>query len=90
VALLGALVSTGYRANLPADAPPGAREGLGTALMLNHPGLAAAARNAFEDGAAVAMGVAAGIAFLAACVAAWLLPAGLGQESERAAETMSA
>ena len=90
VALLGALVSTGYRADLPDDFPAAAREGLGSAMRLHDPVVQEAAKDAFENGASWAMGTAAGIALLAAVVAAWLLPAGLGQEPHLSAETMDA
>ena len=90
VALLGALVSTGYRADLPPDFPAAAREGLTSAVRLGDPATIAVAKDAFENGASWAMGTAAAVALFAAFVAAWLLPAGLGQEHKRAAETMNA
>jgi len=94
VALLGTLVSVGYHSALPAGAPREARRGLGLALQMasdtGDPTLATAAKAAFEHGAAISMGVAAGIALLAAVSSAWLLPAGLGQEQPRAAARMEA
>jgi EmrB/QacA subfamily drug resistance transporter len=81
VALLGALVATGYRSRLPADAPTVARESLAGAVGLHDPQLTAAARAAFEHGAALATLVAAAIAVGAALLSVSLLPRDLGRAS---------
>ncbi|MCU1676383.1 MAG: putative transporter [Frankiales bacterium] len=90
VAILGALVSAGYQSQLPLDAPPQAQDGLSQALAIGDPALTASAKDAFELGGSYAMAFACVVALLAAVVAAWLLPSGLGQQRHAPAEKMHA
>jgi EmrB/QacA subfamily drug resistance transporter len=85
VAVLGSLLSSGYRADMdgaltavPAGAADVARDSLGGALAvaerMNSPQLADVAREAFVSGMHVAALVAAGVALLGAVVALVVLP----------------
>ena len=80
IALLGTLLSSGYRSSLgsatdglPADAAVAAEDNVGAALAVaeNVPGgeaLAAAARDAFVDGMQLAMWTGAAVMFVSALI----------------------
>jgi EmrB/QacA subfamily drug resistance transporter len=73
VAVLGSLLSTGYRGGME-DAPEAARESLGAALQLGDPQLARAAADAFVSGMHTAALVAACVAAAGAVVAVRFFP----------------
>jgi hypothetical protein len=84
VAVLGSLLSSGYRSHLDADVPTAARDSLGAALHVagTNDGLADAARHAFVSGMSTASLAAAAIAFAGALVALVFLPARERREAE--------
>ncbi|GAA4593051.1 EmrB/QacA subfamily drug resistance transporter [Actinoplanes octamycinicus] len=73
VAVLGSVLTTAYRAAMPAGAPAAARDSIGEALRLGDPALARVAKDAFVDALAATswLGVLGGVA--AAVVAAVVL-----------------
>jgi hypothetical protein len=85
VAVLGSVLTTAYRAAMPADAPAAARDSIGDALRFGDPVLARAAREAFVDALATTswLGVAGGIAagVVAAMVLRPKLSTGVPEES---------
>ncbi|GGN44383.1 EmrB/QacA subfamily drug resistance transporter [Actinoplanes campanulatus] len=79
VAVLGMAMNTTYRDALPATAPDEVRDsaaaGVAVAGRLGDPALLGAVRDAFIDGTAVALLVAAGVAAVGVALALVLLPA---------------
>ncbi|GAB7108209.1 MFS transporter [Streptomyces phaeofaciens JCM 4814] len=86
IAILGSLLTSGYAAGMPADAPEAARRSIGGALAVagQDTGLARAAREAFTDAMATTFTVSA-IGVLAAAVLATLVMR--DSKPDRAAET---
>ena len=77
VAVLGSLLSSGYRSHLPASAGDAARDSLGGALYVAgpHSALADTARHAFVSGMGTAALAAGAIALVGALLALVFLPA---------------
>ncbi|WP_436526487.1 MFS transporter [Actinoplanes sp. HUAS TT8] len=77
VAVLGSVLTTAYRAAMPAGAPAAARDSIGDALRIGDPSLAQIAKDSFVDAIATTswLGVVGGVA--AAVVAALVLRPGL-------------
>ncbi|MFF3938111.1 MFS transporter [Streptomyces phaeofaciens] len=86
IAILGSLLTSGYAAGMPADAPEAARRSIGGALAVagQDTGLARAAREAFTDAMATTFTVSA-IGVLAAAVLATLVMR--DRKPDRTAET---
>ena len=76
VAILGTVLSSAYRDDLPAAAPPVARESAatGVAAVAHDPGMLHAVQSAFTHGMDVSLLVAAAIAGAGAILALFLLP----------------
>lgn len=74
VAVLGSVLSSGYRGHLDASVPDAARDSLGGALHVGGAQLVDHARHAFVSGMSTASLVAAGIALAGALVAYFVLP----------------
>ena len=75
VAILGSVLSSIYRGDMPADAPAAAHDSISGALATGDPALIGAARDAFVNGMHGMALVAAGIAVVGALVALVALPA---------------
>ncbi|GIH10142.1 MFS transporter [Rhizocola hellebori] len=86
VAGLGSLLSSVYRAQLPADAPAAARESIVAAAALPDPALFEQAKHAFQAGMEAVLLTGAGAAMLGAILVALFLPRtpepGVVRESE--------
>jgi Na+/melibiose symporter-like transporter len=76
VAVLGTVLSSGYRDHLPAGAPVAARDGVsaGLASGAGDPGLLAAVRDAFVHGTDQSLVVGGVVALAGAVLAVFLLP----------------
>jgi EmrB/QacA subfamily drug resistance transporter len=74
VAVLGSILSSGYRGHLDANVPDAARDSLGGALHVGGTQLVDHARHAFVSGMSTASLVAGGIALAGALVAYFALP----------------
>jgi DHA2 family multidrug resistance protein-like MFS transporter len=74
VAVLGTVLSSGYRDHLPAGAPAAAREGIQAGVTLSDPGLLAGVRAAFVHGMDVSLLVGGGAALAGAVIALMFLP----------------
>jgi EmrB/QacA subfamily drug resistance transporter len=85
IAVLGTLLTTGYRNNLDADVPAQARDSLGAALHTGSAQVVDSAQHAFVSGMGTASLVAAAIALGGALVALIALPR-RAQEKAAAAE----
>jgi MFS family permease len=74
IAVLGSLLTTGYRGNLDADVPAEARDSLGAALHVGGTHVVDSAQHAFVSGMGTAALVAAAIALGGALIALIALP----------------
>jgi predicted MFS family arabinose efflux permease len=90
VAILGSILSSGYRGHLGAGVPSGARDSLGAALQVGGPHLVDHARHAFVAGMSTASLVAAAVAFAGAVVAFVALPKREREEAVRQASAPQA
>jgi DHA2 family multidrug resistance protein-like MFS transporter len=74
VAVLGTVLSSGYRDHLPAAAPPAARDGISAGLTVSDPGLLAGVRAAFVHGMDLSLLVGGGAALAGVILALAFLP----------------
>jgi MFS transporter, DHA2 family, multidrug resistance protein len=74
VAVLGTVLSSGYRDHLPAGAPAAAREGISAGVTVSDPGLLAGVRAAFVHGMDQSLLVGGGAALAGVIVALLFLP----------------
>ncbi len=85
VAILGSVLSSGYRGHLGADVPTAARDSLGAAIEVGGAHLVDQARHAFVAGMSTASLVAAAVALAGAVVAFVALPKREREEAVRQA-----